>query len=115
MRSFRLVPDDTRIRFMRYQYWSYAFSGTLILLTLILVPLKGLNFGVDFRGGLLIEARLPGTTADLGAMRAILGGLGLGEVALQTFGEPNDVLIRVQRQEGGEEAQLAAVERSSQR
>jgi preprotein translocase subunit SecF len=86
MRSFRLVPDDTRIRFMRYQYWSYAFSGTLILLTLILVPLKGLNFGVDFRGGLLIEARLPGTTADLGAMRAILGGLGLGEVALQTFG-----------------------------
>jgi preprotein translocase subunit SecF len=111
MRSFRLVPDDTRIRFMRYQYWSYAFSGTLILLTLILVPLKGLNFGVDFRGGLLIEARLPGTTADLGAMRAILGGLGLGEVALQTFGEPNDVLIRVQRQEGGEEAQLAAVEK----
>jgi preprotein translocase subunit SecF len=102
MRSFRLVPDDTRIRFMRYQYWSYAFSGTLILLTLILVPLKGLNFGVDFRGGLLIEARLPGTTADLGAMRAILGGLGLGEVALQTFGEPNDVLIRVPRQEGGE-------------
>jgi preprotein translocase subunit SecF len=56
MRSFRLVPDDTRIRFMRYQYWSYAFSGTLILLTLILVPLKGLNFGVDFRGGLLDSA-----------------------------------------------------------
>ncbi len=111
MRTFRLVPDGTHIRFMRYQYWGYAFSGTLILLTLILVPLKGLNFGVDFRGGLLIEARVPGTTADLGAMRALLGGLGLGEVALQTFGEPNDVLIRVQRQEGGEEAQRAAVEK----
>jgi preprotein translocase subunit SecF len=111
MRSFRLVPDGTRIRFMHYQYWGYAFSGALILLTLILVPLKGLNFGVDFRGGLLIEARVPGTTADLGAMRSLLGGLGLGEVALQTFGEPNDVLIRVQRQEGGEEAQRAAVEK----
>ena len=83
----------------------------MILLTLILVPLKGLNFGVDFRGGLLIEARLPGTTADLATMRSVLGDLGLGEVALQTFGEPNDVLIRVQRQEGGEEAQLAAVEK----
>jgi preprotein translocase subunit SecF len=111
MRTFRLVPDCTHIRFMHYQYWGYAFSGALILLTLILVPLKGLNFGVDFRGGLLIEVRVPGTTADLGAMRSLLGGLGLGEVALQTFGEPNDVLIRVQRQEGGEEAQLAAVEK----
>jgi preprotein translocase subunit SecF len=111
MRTFRLVPDGTHIRFMHYQYWGYAFSGTLILLTLILVPLKGLNFGVDFRGGLLIEVRVPGTTADLGTMRSLLGGLGLGEVALQTFGEPNDVLIRVQRQEGGEEAQLAAVEK----
>jgi preprotein translocase subunit SecF len=111
MRTFRLVPDGIHIRFMHYQYWGYAFSGALILLTLILVPLKGLNFGVDFRGGLLIEARLPGTTADLATMRSVLGELGLGEVALQTFGEPNDVLIRVQRQEGGEEAQLAAVEK----
>ena len=47
------------------RYWGYAFSATLILLTLILVPLKGLNFGVDFRGGLLIEVRVPRTTADL--------------------------------------------------
>jgi preprotein translocase SecF subunit len=109
MRSFRLIPDDTRIHFMRYEYWAYAFSGALVLLTLILVPLKGLNFGIDFQGGILMEVRVPGEAADLAAMRATLGGLGLGEVALQTFGEPNDVLIRVQRQEGGEEAQQAAV------
>ena len=109
MRAFRLIPDDTHIPFMRYEYWAYAFSGALILLTLILVPLKGLNFGIDFRGGILIEVRVPGEAADLGAMRATLGGMGLGEVALQEFGAPNDVLIRVQRQEGGEEAQQAAV------
>ena len=109
MRAFRLIPDDTHIHFMRYEYWAYAFSGALILLTLILVPLKGLNFGIDFRGGILIEVRMPGAAADLGAMRATLGGLGLGEVALQEFGQPSDVLIRVQRQEGGEEAQQAAV------
>jgi preprotein translocase subunit SecF len=109
MRAFRLIPDETHIHFMRYEYWAYGFSAALILLTLILVPLKGLNFGIDFRGGILIEVRMPGAAADLGAMRATLGGLGLGEVALQEFGQPSDVLIRVQRQEGGEEAQQAAV------
>jgi preprotein translocase subunit SecF len=111
VRSFRLVPDNTQIHFMRYEYLGYAISGLLILLTVILVPLKGLNFGIDFQGGLLIEVRTPGPAADLASMRSTLGGLGLGEVALQTFGEPNDVLIRVQRQEGGEEAQQAAVEK----
>jgi preprotein translocase subunit SecF len=109
MRAFRLIPDDTHIHFQRYEYWAYAFSLLLIVLTLVLLPLRGMNFGIDFQGGTLIEVRMPGAAADLGAMRATLGGLGLGEVTLQEFGEPSDVLIRVQRQEGGEEAQLAAV------
>jgi preprotein translocase SecF subunit len=109
MRSFRLIPDDTKIHFMRYQYWAYAFSGALVLLTAILLPLKGLNLGIDFQGGILMEVRVPGEAADLSSMRATLGGLGLGEVALQTFGEPNDVLLRVERQEGDEQAQQAAV------
>ena len=110
MRSFRLIPDDTRIPFVRYRYWAYAFSGALVLLTLILLPTKGLNFGIDFRGGILIEAALP-TTPDLGAMRASLDGLGLGEVALQEFGSPSDILIRVEHQAGGEQGQIAAVDK----
>ena len=110
MRSFRLIPDDTRIQFVRYRYWAYAFSGALVLLALILVPTKGLNYGIDFQGGLLIEVGMPGA-ADLGAMRATLGGLDLGEVALQEFGGPENVLIRIERQAGGEAGQLAAVER----
>jgi preprotein translocase subunit SecF len=114
VRSFRLIPDNTQIHFMRYEYLGYAISGLLILLTFILVPLKGLNFGIDFQGGLLIEVRTPGPTADLASMRSTLNGLGLGEVALQTFGEPSDVLIRIQRQEGGEQAQQAAVNKVKQ-
>ena len=110
MRSFRLIPDDTRIPFVRYQYWAYAFSAALVVLTLVLLPIKGLNFGIDFRGGVLIEVGMPGAAADLGAMRATLGGLGLGEVALQEFGQPSDILIRIERQPGGEEAQRAAVD-----
>jgi preprotein translocase subunit SecF len=111
MRSFRFVPDRTDIRFIRYQWLAYAISGALVALSLLLLPTKGLNFGIDFQGGILIEVRVPGEAADLGAMRATLGGLGLGEVALQEFGEPTDVLIRIERQAGGEEAQLAAVDR----
>jgi len=110
MRSFRLIPDDTRIPFVRYQYWAYAFSAALVVLTLVLLPIKGLNFGIDFRGGVLIEVGMPGAAADLSAMRATLGGLGLGEVALQEFGHPSDILIRIERQPGGEEAQRAAVD-----
>lgn len=108
MRSFRLIPDDTHIPFVRYQYWAYAFSGAMILLTLILLPTKGLNSGIDFRGGLLIEVSMPVPAADLAAMRSTLDGLGLGEIALQEFGGPANVLIRVQRQPGGEQ-ELAAV------
>ena len=110
MRSFRLIPDDTRIQFVRYQYWAYAFSGAMILITLILLPTKGLNYGIDFQGGILIEVGMPGA-ADLAAMRATLEGLGLGEIALQEFGGPENVLIRIERQAGGEAGQLAAVER----
>ena len=111
MRSFRLIPDDTRIPFVRYRYWAYAFSGALVLLTLILLPTKGLNFGIDFRGGILIEVGMPGPAADLAAMRSTLQDLGLGEIALQEFGGPANVLIRVERQAGGEAGQLAAVDR----
>jgi len=111
MRSFRLLPDDTRIPFVRYRYWAYAFSGALVLLTLILLPTKGLNLGIDFQGGILIEVGMPGPAADLAAMRSTLQDLGLGEVALQEFGAPANVLIRIERQAGGEAGQFAAVER----
>jgi preprotein translocase subunit SecF len=110
MLSFRFVPDRTAIPFLRYEHFGYAVSAVLILLSLVLLPTKGLNFGIDFRGGILVEVRMPGEAADLGAMRATLGGLGLGEVALQEFGQPSDVLIRIERQTGDEEAQLAAVD-----
>jgi preprotein translocase subunit SecF len=109
MRSFRLIPDDTRIPFVRYRHWAYAFSGALVLLTLILLPTKGLDFGIDFQGGILIEVGMPGPAADLAAMRSTLRDLGLGEIALQEFGGPANVLIRVERQAGGEQGQLAAV------
>jgi preprotein translocase subunit SecF len=103
------VPDQTSFPFLRYRKPAYVLSAVLFLISLVLLPIKGLNFGIDFQGGTMIEVRMPGDAADLAGMRATLGTLGLGEVALQEFGTPTDVLIRIERQEGDDEVQLAAV------
>ncbi len=110
MISFRLIPDQTSFPFLRYRTLAFVLSGALVLLSLVLLPTKGLNFGIDFQGGTMIEVRMPGDVADLAGMRSTLDALGLGEVALQEFGAPNDVLIRIERQEGDEASQQAAVD-----
>jgi preprotein translocase SecF subunit len=110
MISFRLVPDQTTIQFVRWRNWAYLISGALVALSLVLLPTKGLNFGIDFEGGTLIEVQMPGEAPDLAGMRSLLGGLGLGEVALQEFGDPTDILIRIERQSGEEATELAAVD-----
>jgi preprotein translocase subunit SecF len=104
----RLVPDNTNIPFLRYRLWALGASVLVLLISIGLVATRGLNYGIDFRGGILLEVRTT-TEPDLAAMRSLLGGLGLGEVALQSAGEENDVLIRVARQEGDEAAQQQAV------
>ena len=109
MRGFKLVPAGTRIPFIGSRVVFFAASALLIAVSVGLFTIRGLNFGIDFRGGILIEVRTP-EPADIGAMRATLSGLGLGEIGLQEFGAPTDVLVRVQRQEGGERAQQKAVE-----
>jgi preprotein translocase subunit SecF len=111
VRLLRLVPDDTRYPFMRWRRLSFPFSALLSIVAVILFFTVGLNFGIDFRGGTLIEVRSKTPTADLAAMRGTLGDLGLGEVQLQEFGGPADVLIRVAQQPGGEAAQQAVVEK----
>src|SRR3954465_13824077 len=79
------------------------------ILAISLYFFHGLNFGIDFKGGLLLEVQSKVGDADLAKMRAALSTLQLGEVQLQQFGAPNDVLIRIAEQPGGDEAQQAAV------
>jgi preprotein translocase subunit SecF len=105
----RIVPDDTKFDFMRFRRISFPISAALSIVAILLYFFHGLNFGIDFVGGTLIEVQSKSGPADLAKMRAALSGLGLGEVQLQEFGGPADVLIRVAQQPGGEAAQQAAI------
>ncbi|HEY8334629.1 MAG TPA: protein translocase subunit SecF [Tardiphaga sp.] len=109
--SLRIVPDDTKFDFTRFRRISFPISAVLSILAITLFFTHGLNFGIDFKGGTLLEVRAKSGTADISAMRTTLGGLGLGEVQLQQFGGPADVLIRVAQQPGGDAAQQGAVEK----
>ena len=108
MAVIRRLPMDFGIRFLSKRKAFLALSAGLIAASILSFLTIGLNFGIDFRGGILIEVRFQ-QQADLSALRGRLSDLNLGEVSLQSFGEPTDVLINVQRQPGGEEAQNAAV------
>ncbi len=109
MRKLRLVPVETKIAFLGMRRATMALSGILILASIVLLFTAGLNFGIDFRGGTLFEIKTPGP-ANLTQLRSTLSGLGLGEIALQEFGAPDDVLIRIERQPGDATAQQRAVE-----
>src|SRR5262249_11165570 len=105
----RIVPDDTKFDFMRFRRISFPGSAAVSLVPIPLFFLPGLNSGIDFVGGTLIEVQSKSGAADLAKMRAALSGLGLGDVQLQEFGGPADVLIRVAQQPGGEQAQQVAI------
>ena len=86
MRLLRIVPDDTKFDFMRFRRISFPISAMLSIVAIVLYFTHGLNFGIDFIGGTLIEVQAKSGPADLAQMRTTLSGLGLGDVQLQQFG-----------------------------
>lgn len=110
MRRLRIVPDGTHIPFFHYRWIAYGWSLFLLLGTVVLLATVGLNLGIDFKGGMLIEARTE-APADLAAMRSRLNALGYGDVSLQDAGSDREVLIRLAQPEGGAAAATAAIER----
>ncbi len=106
----RLVRDGTTIPFMKGRIAGLVVSAFLSIASVVLFFAPGLNYGLDFKGGIVMEVRKP-VEADFGAMRAGLEGLNLGSVALQQFGSPTEVLIRLEQQpdEAGQQRAVAAV------
>ena len=105
----RYLPQEFFVDFIGARIYAFAFSATLIAGSLIVVMTVGLTFGIDFAGGVKIEARAP-EAVDLSPLRSSLEALGLGDVSVTTAGEEKrDVIIRVQQQEGGDAETSAAV------
>lgn len=109
IQHFRFIPDGTRIPFMKISRYVIAFSIVASLFSIGSAYFKGFNLGIDFVGGTAIVLQHEGGPADVGQLRETLSGLELGEVQVQGFGTPQDVLVRVQAQEGGQDADQAAV------
>ena len=109
--ALRIVPDDTKFDFTRFRRISFPVSALLSIVAIVLFFTHGLNFGIDFKGGTLLEVQSKSGPADIPAMRASLVTLGLGDVQLQQFGGPADVLIRIAEQPGGDAAQQTAVQK----
>lgn len=104
----RLVPDDTKFDFMQFRRISFPVSAIMAILALWAFFHFGLNFGIDFKGGTLIEIQSKTGVVDMAHTRASLEKLQLGEVQLQEFGK-GEVLIRIAQQPGGENAQQGVV------
>jgi preprotein translocase subunit SecF len=111
MKLLRLTPENTKFPFMRFRRVSYPFSAFLSICSVLMFVFWGMNFGIDFAGGTLMELRAKNGTADIGMLRNLAEKLGVGDVGVQGFGAASDVTLRFGVQPGGDAAQASAVEK----
>ncbi|MDB4225519.1 MAG: protein translocase subunit SecF [Alphaproteobacteria bacterium] len=101
----KLINDNTKINFLSNRKICFIASSLLIAISISFLFIKGLNFGIDFRGGTLIEIQKINGDADVSNIRELMKNIDIGDVQIQEFGSSSDVLIRVEQQNGGDSAQ----------
>ncbi|MET0366767.1 MAG: protein translocase subunit SecF, partial [Methylobacterium sp.] len=100
MRLLRLWPDESHFDFMRFRRFTFPLSALLSLATVVLFLTVGLNFGIDFKGGTLVELQAKSGKADVAAIRHTAAAFGYGEPEVQELGNQGTVLVRLPLQSG---------------
>ncbi len=108
MRLLKMVPDNTNLPFVSLRYWAFGLTLVLSLLAVGAVYWNGLNFGVDFKGGLMIEEKFA-TSPSLDQVRSVVDKLGVGEANLQQVGNPQTLSIRLPNPENADEGAINRV------
>jgi preprotein translocase subunit SecF len=109
MKLLRLVPDNTKFGFMRFRRVSFPFSALASIVSVVAFLWLGMNVGIDFKGGTVVELQAKAERADVALIRDQASKLNIGDVEVQEFGGPRDVLLRVGLQDGGDKAQAEVV------
>jgi SecD/SecF fusion protein len=103
------VIRDFTFRFMKFRRFTFMLSAVLSVAAMVLFATINMNYGIDFKGGSMIEVQAKEGNADVADIRARMSELNLGDVQVQEFGSPREVLIRVQAQGGGENAEQTVI------
>ena len=111
----KLLPAKTNFRFVRYARTLWVISIIIVIASLTSLVKPGLNLGIDFRGGTIMELTTPGRTLDVGRARDALHGLQIGDVQVQEFGNASSAQVRFQNPEGANPVQVADRVRGSLR
>jgi preprotein translocase subunit SecF len=112
VRLLRMIPDNTRFRFVWFRRFSFPLSGALSLLTVVMFLAVGLHVGIDFTGGTLIELQARDAKGDIAKVRQTAQGMNAGDVEVQEFGGTGGMSLRFPVQPGGESAQSALVQKA---
>lgn len=107
--AFQIIPNGTKFNFVGYRFITFMIAFVFIVLG-VGGYFKGLNFGIDFKGGHLLEVHIQ-EVPNLDKIREDLGKANLGDIAVQQMATPNDLLIKVELQEGDENIQTDAIDK----
>jgi len=112
MKLLRLIPSNTNIDFLSIKKFAFLFSILVISGTFLSLFFNNLNYGIDFKGGILLEVRAKNyEKSNINELRNKVLTLKAGEISIQKFGKEGDYLIRIQKQEGDQKQQIAMIEK----